>query len=85
MPAKILFTNTTSESVREAREMTSGGRWRGNQPMPTFYEMHGKPLGIIEFRTIGKRVARIAASGFDMRIQYNDIVRLSVRFGWCRN
>jgi phosphoglycerate dehydrogenase-like enzyme len=58
-------------------EMTSGGRWRGNQPMPTFYEMHGKTLGIIGLGTIGKRVARIAAGGFDMRIQYNDIVRLS--------
>src|ERR1700691_5774357 len=58
-------------------DMTAGGRWRGNQPMPTLFEMHGKTLGIIGFGTIGKRVARIAAGGFDMRIQYNDIVRLS--------
>jgi phosphoglycerate dehydrogenase-like enzyme len=55
---------------------TAGGRWRGNQPIPTFHEMHGKTLGIIGFGTIGKRVGRIAAGGFDMNIQYNDIVRL---------
>jgi phosphoglycerate dehydrogenase-like enzyme len=58
-------------------EMTSGGRWRGNQPMPTFFEMHGKTLGIIGLGTIGKRVARIAAGGFDMNILYHDIVRMS--------
>lgn len=57
--------------------MTAGGRWRGNTPMPTFYELHGKTLGIIGFGTIGKRVARIAAGGFDMRILYNDIVRMA--------
>src|SRR5215471_13778187 len=25
--------------------MTSGGRWRGNQVVPTFYELYGKTLG----------------------------------------
>ena len=58
-------------------DMTAGGRWRGNQPLPTLYEMHGKTLGIVGYGTIGKRVARIAAGGFDMRVQYNDIVRLT--------
>jgi phosphoglycerate dehydrogenase-like enzyme len=57
-------------------EMTAGGRWRGNQPMPTFFEMHNKTLGVVGLGTIGKRVARIAAGGFEMRIQYNDIARL---------
>jgi lactate dehydrogenase-like 2-hydroxyacid dehydrogenase len=58
-------------------ELTSKGRWLGNQPMPTFYEMHGRTLGVIGLGTIGKRVARIANRGFDMRVQYNDLVRLS--------
>lgn len=58
-------------------EMTAKGRWRGNQPMPTFYELHGKTIGIIGLGTIGRRVARIAAGGFDMRVQYHDLVRLS--------
>ena len=57
-------------------EMTAGGRWRGNQPMATFFEMHNKTLGVVGLGTIGKRVARIAAGGFEMRIQYNDIARL---------
>jgi phosphoglycerate dehydrogenase-like enzyme len=72
----ILLMLAVYRKLVPQHEMTSGGRWRGNQSMPTFYEMHGKTLGIIGFGTIGKRVARIAAGGFDMNIQYNDIVRM---------
>jgi phosphoglycerate dehydrogenase-like enzyme len=73
----ILLMLAVYRRLIQQHEMTAGGRWRGNQPLPTLYEMHGKTLGIIGFGTIGKRVARIAMGGFDMRVQYNDIVRLS--------
>ncbi len=56
--------------------MVSAGRWRGNEPQPPMFELQNKMLGIIGLGTIGKRVARIAQGGFDMRVQYNDIVRL---------
>ena len=54
----------------------SGGRWRGNGPVPRMYELHGKTLGIVGLGTIGKKVARLAQA-FGMRVQYYDIVRLS--------
>ena len=73
----ILLMLAVYRRLVHSHAMVSGGRWRGNQPLPSLTEMHGKTLGIIGFGTIGKRVARIAAGGFDMRIQYNDIVRLS--------
>ncbi len=40
------------------------------------YELAGKKLGIVGLGTIGKKVAR-RAEGFDMDIQYYDVVRLS--------
>ncbi|MGH7155189.1 MAG: 2-hydroxyacid dehydrogenase [Acetobacteraceae bacterium] len=55
----------------------ASGRWRRNEPWPDMFEVHGRTLGIIGFGTIGKRVARIAKGGFEMRVQYNDIERLN--------
>jgi glyoxylate reductase/D-3-phosphoglycerate dehydrogenase len=52
------------------------GRWRvGDFADHRLYELAGKTLGIVGLGTIGKKVARRAA-GFDVRIQYYDIVRL---------
>ncbi len=56
--------------------MVSNGRWRGNEPAPAMFELHGKTLGIVGLGNIGKRVARIALGGFDMNVQYTDVVRL---------
>ncbi len=53
------------------------GKWRvGDFATTRTYELAGKTLGIVGLGTIGKKVARRAA-GFDMDIQYYDIVRLS--------
>ena len=53
------------------------GRWRvGDFNQTRLYEVEGKTLGIVGLGNIGKKVAR-RAQGFDMRVQYHDIVRLS--------
>jgi phosphoglycerate dehydrogenase-like enzyme len=53
------------------------GRWRvGDFSTTRLYELHGKTLGIVGLGNIGKKVAR-RALGFDMHVQYYDIVRLS--------
>jgi phosphoglycerate dehydrogenase-like enzyme len=53
------------------------GKWRvGDFATTRTYELAGKKLGIVGLGTIGKKVARRAA-GFDMDIQYHDVVRLS--------
>ena len=53
------------------------GKWRvGDFATTRLYELAGKTLGIVGLGNIGKKVARRAA-GFDMRVQYYDIVRLA--------
>lgn len=58
-------------------ENASAGRWRGNQPVPRLHELRNKTIGIVGLGHIGKRVARITSRGFDARIQYYDVVRMS--------
>ncbi|HEY4658872.1 MAG TPA: NAD(P)-dependent oxidoreductase, partial [Gemmatimonadaceae bacterium] len=53
------------------------GKWRvGDFSSLRVYELSGKTLGIVGLGNIGKKVAR-RALGFDMHVQYYDIVRLS--------
>ncbi len=54
------------------------GKWRvGDFAETRLYELAEKTLGIVGLGAIGKKVAR-RAGAFDMRVQYYDIVRLSV-------
>src|SRR5947199_366642 len=53
------------------------GNWRvGNPAEVRVHELSGATLGIVGLGNIGKKVARRAA-GFDMKIQYYDIKRLT--------
>jgi phosphoglycerate dehydrogenase-like enzyme len=53
------------------------GNWRvGNPAEVRVHELAGATLGIVGLGNIGKKVARRAA-GFDMKIQYYDIKRLT--------
>jgi len=53
------------------------GKWRvGDFSETRLYELSGKMLGIVGLGMIGKKVAR-RARGFDMQVQYYDIVRLT--------
>ena len=53
------------------------GRWRppASSESPV-YELSGRTVGIIGLGNIGKKVAR-RARGFDARVQYHDIARLT--------
>ncbi|MGH7391576.1 MAG: 2-hydroxyacid dehydrogenase [Candidatus Rokuibacteriota bacterium] len=53
------------------------GKWRvGGFDDHILYELSGKTVGIIGLGRIGKKVAR-RVQGFDARVQYYDIVRLT--------
>jgi len=53
------------------------GRWRGNDfNSAKLYELEDKTLGIVGLGNIGKKVAR-RARGFDARVQYYDVLRLT--------
>src|SRR5438093_284766 len=53
------------------------GKWRmGDFATTRLYELSGKTLGIVGLGNIGKKVAR-RALGFDMHVQYYDLVRLA--------
>ncbi|HSE92695.1 MAG TPA: 2-hydroxyacid dehydrogenase [Methylomirabilota bacterium] len=53
------------------------GKWRvGGFDERILYELSGKTVGIIGLGRIGKKVAR-RVQGFDARVQYYDIVRLT--------
>jgi glyoxylate reductase/D-3-phosphoglycerate dehydrogenase len=53
------------------------GKWRvGDLGEQRVYELAGKTVGIVGLGTIGKKVVRRLA-GFDVRVQYYDIVRLT--------
>ena len=55
----------------------TAGKWRvGDLGDQRVYELAGKTLGIVGLGTIGKKVARRTA-GFDVKVQYYDVVRLS--------
>jgi phosphoglycerate dehydrogenase-like enzyme len=55
----------------------AAGKWRvGDFAETRLHELEGKTLGIVGLGRIGKKVAR-RARGFDCRILYHDIVRLT--------
>jgi len=53
------------------------GKWRvGNQVEGAVYELSSKLVGIVGLGNIGKKVAR-RVQGFDARVQYYDVLRLT--------
>jgi phosphoglycerate dehydrogenase-like enzyme len=72
----MMLMLTTARRVVWQHASVSGGRWRGNGPPPTMYELYDKTLGIVGLGNIGKKVAR-RAQAFGMKVEYYDVKRLS--------
>jgi phosphoglycerate dehydrogenase-like enzyme len=53
------------------------GRWLVAAGAGPMHEAAGRTLGIVGLGNIGKKVARRASAALDMRIIYNDVVRLT--------
>jgi len=62
----VMLMLTTARRVVWQHASVSGGRWRGNGPPPTMYELYDKTLGIVGLGNIGKKVAR-RAQAFGMK------------------
>lgn len=62
----------TSRRIVELANHVRAGRWDRNIGEDLFgWDVHGKTLGILGFGRIGQAVARRAALGFGMRVQYH--------------
>src|SRR5947208_12529895 len=73
----LLLMLAVSRKLIWVHEGVVSGRWRGNDfNAAKLYELEDKSLGIVGLGNIGKKVAR-RAKGFDMRIQYYDVNRLT--------
>ena len=72
----VMLMLTTARRVVWQHASVSGGRWRGNGPPTTMYELYDKTLGIVGLGNIGKKVAR-RAQAFGMKVEYYDVKRLS--------
>jgi glyoxylate reductase len=67
----------TARGLIQADKTFRSGKWKGWGVMQFLgRDVHGKTLGICGFGRIGKGVAR-RAMGFDMKILYTDVLRVS--------
>ena len=72
----MMLMLTVARKVVWQHASVAGGRWRGNGPPLTMYELYDKTLGIVGLGNIGKKVAR-RAKAFGMNVEYYDVKRLS--------